>query len=161
MRARPLIWLTLGVIFVVGMLAYLRLAHRPASKPPAATASVPAASRRPLQPTTNAYTVAESTAPAFFAGESEAAGAAKPSPLAHRLSNTSRTVGQLVRDDRAILLENALIDTSKPLDFSIPEHLRALPKPGSYIVQAKGVVNDAFRSAVAAANRLEKFRSIR
>ena len=71
--------------------------------------------------------------------------------LGFRLKNTSKSAGQLLRDDRAILLENALIDTSRPLDFSIPEHLRATGDPGSYIVQARGAVDDRFRAALTAA----------
>ena len=149
MRARPLVWLTLGVICLVGILAYLRLAPRPVAKPQSAASSTPSGSRLHREPTTNSYTIAESTAPAFLTGQTEPK--PKRDPLAHRLSNTPKTAGQLLRDDNAVLLENALIDTSRPLGFSIPEHLRAPAKPGSYIVQAKGAVNNSFRSALAAA----------
>ena len=38
-----------------------------------------------------------------------------------RLSNTQQTLKQLERNDRAVLLRNALIDTTKPLDFKIPD----------------------------------------
>src|SRR5690348_2471987 len=42
------------------------------------------------------------------------------SRFAHRLSNTTLSVGQLARKDDAILLENALLDTGKPLNLQIP-----------------------------------------
>src|SRR6266568_84736 len=54
--------------------------------------------------------------------------------LAYRLRNTSKTVGQLARQDNALLLENALIDTGTGQALTIPEHLRVKGDPGSYIV---------------------------
>ncbi len=50
---------------------------------------------------------------------------------------------------KAILLENALIDTGSPLNFSIPPQLQAQGDPGAYIVQARGPVNAAFRALLA------------
>jgi subtilisin family serine protease/subtilisin-like proprotein convertase family protein len=67
-----------------------------------------------------------------------------PSRFAHRLSNTSQTVGQLARRDKAILLENALFDTESAIP-AIPAELQAQGDPGTYIVQAKGPIDDAFR----------------
>ncbi|MGI8964814.1 MAG: hypothetical protein ACR2H1_01865 [Limisphaerales bacterium] len=64
----------------------------------------------------------------------------------YRLSNTSETIGQLIRNDKAILLRNALIDTSLSQSLVIPEHLRAKTDPESYIVQARGLIDDAFRN---------------
>src|SRR6185503_2603090 len=43
-------------------------------------------------------------------------------PYPHRLQNTSQTIDQLVRNDSAILLRNALIDTSAG-SVSIPDEL--------------------------------------
>src|SRR6266404_691128 len=81
---------------------------------------------------------------------------AKPSPAAsarfpYRLSNTDKSLKQLIRDDKAILLENALIDTANPLT-AIPDHLRAPKNNGSYIVQARGPVDDRFRARLSGAN---------
>jgi subtilisin-like proprotein convertase family protein/N-acetylneuraminic acid mutarotase len=69
--------------------------------------------------------------------------------FAFRLGNTTKSIDQLVRDDRAILLENALIDTRNPLNLSIPANLRAQGDPGAYIVQARGPVDNAFRAMLA------------
>src|SRR5436305_7252267 len=41
------------------------------------------------------------------------------SRFAHRLANTTLSVGQLAHKDKAILLENALLDTEAPLGLEI------------------------------------------
>ena len=64
----------------------------------------------------------------------------------YRLSNTAKTFGQLVRSDQAILLENALLDTGQPVALAIPAHLQAGGDPGSYIVQSRTILDDAFRA---------------
>src|SRR5437660_1514070 len=69
----------------------------------------------------------------------------------YRLTNTDKTVDQLARTEHAILLRNALIDTSKGTDLPIPDHLKAKGDPGSYIVQSRGKLTDAFRSELKAA----------
>ena len=68
-----------------------------------------------------------------------------------RLTNTAKSIGQLVNDPHAILLQNAFLDTSKPLNLSIPEKLRLKGDPGAYIVQARGSINNAFRALVTGA----------
>jgi subtilisin-like proprotein convertase family protein len=70
--------------------------------------------------------------------------------LALRLSNTAKPLKVLQRSDRAILLENALLDTTQP-GPSIPDHLRAQGDPGSYVVQARGLIDAGFRSLLTAA----------
>jgi subtilisin-like proprotein convertase family protein/sugar lactone lactonase YvrE len=101
-----------------------------------------------------------STAPQLFhprgattvsANAKPGAAAAKSNPFAYRLSNTGKTIGELVNDRRAIMLENALIDTGAKLDFSIPKNLQAQGDPGTYIVQASGPISAAFRAMLAAA----------
>ena len=79
------------------------------------------------------------------------AASAKTNQFAYRLSNTTKTIGQLVGDRHAILLENALIDTASPLNFSIPKNLQSQGDPGAYIVQARGPIDNAFRAMLAAA----------
>ena len=70
--------------------------------------------------------------------------------FALRLSNTTTPLRQLQRSDQAILLENALLDTTRPAP-AIPDHLRAQGDPGSYLVQARGPIDNAFRSLLQAA----------
>jgi subtilisin-like proprotein convertase family protein len=63
----------------------------------------------------------------------------------HVLSNTGLSVNQLARTDSAILLRNAFIDTAQGTNLPIPAHLLAEGDPGSYIVQAHGPIQQAFR----------------
>ena len=70
---------------------------------------------------------------------------AKPS-FPHRIGNTSKTLNELARLDSAILLRNALIDTARPLQLAIPEHLRSKSETGSYVVQSRGPISDGFRA---------------
>ena len=79
------------------------------------------------------------------------AAAAKANQFRYRLSNTTKTIGELVNDRHAILLANALIDTSAKLNLSIPKKLQAPGEPGAYIVQANGPVDSGFRAMLAAA----------
>ncbi len=135
----------------LGALYFWRLGNQWQAHKPAAT--------RPSRTTNEPHVVVRSasTAPLVFLNRSRStnalAGVAglRPAWMKYRLSNTSRTVAQLTRSDRAILLETALIDTERPLNSAIPENLRAQGDPGSYIVQAPGPVDDAFRAALKAA----------
>src|SRR5262249_17227406 len=79
-----------------------------------------------------------------------AATAAKTNKFAWRLHNTDKTIGQLQHDPHAILLENAFIDTSAKFDLTIPKNLQSKGDPGSYIVQARGVITPAFKAMLAA-----------
>jgi subtilisin family serine protease/subtilisin-like proprotein convertase family protein len=72
-------------------------------------------------------------------------------PFALRLSNTPTPLGQLVHSPTAILLENALLDTSQPIALSIPDHLRARGDPGAYVVQARELLDAVFRARLQAA----------
>ncbi|HEX7619492.1 MAG TPA: S8 family serine peptidase, partial [Verrucomicrobiae bacterium] len=97
-----------------------------------------------------------STAPDLLADaaagtNSNQAGAVQTNRFAYRLANTTKSIGELVNDRKAILLENALIDTSGPLNLSLPQPLRAQGDPGAYIVQARGPINAAFRALLARA----------
>jgi subtilisin-like proprotein convertase family protein len=71
--------------------------------------------------------------------------------LAYRLSNTDQPYSRLIRNPRAIVLENALLDTTQPLNLAIPASLRAHGDPGTYLVQARGPLDDAFRALLKAA----------
>lgn len=76
---------------------------------------------------------------------------AKPTPSSFRVSNTTRPLAELQRNSRAVLLRNALIDTTKPLDdLKIPAQWRAKGEPGSYIVQLDHPLDKAFYDALKA-----------
>jgi len=57
-----------------------------------------------------------------------------------RLRNTPQSINELVRNDSAVLLRNALIDTATEVPLALPPHLKADAEPGSYVVQAKGPI---------------------
>ena len=118
----------------------------PGAKPSAgASASAPA-------PVT-ATTAAKLNPPATGTGATAANASANPSASrdAFRLSNTTKTIGELTRTPHAILLQNALIATDGKTDLPIPAHLRSAGDPGAYIVQARGVIDAPFRALLAAA----------
>jgi O-glycosyl hydrolase/subtilisin-like proprotein convertase family protein len=109
-------------------------------------------SRPPVAVTPAAATSSASTAPKnLTAVSTNTATSAKTNPFAWRLSNTTKSLGQLMQDRHAILLENALIDSSQPLNLSIPKNLRSQGDPGAYIVQARGPIDNAFRAMLATA----------
>src|SRR3954463_15640133 len=60
----------------------------------------------------------------------------------YRLSNTTKSLDQLMHSETALMLENALLDTREPMNLSIPAQLRADGEFGSYIVQGRGATTD-------------------
>src|SRR5207302_768659 len=62
----------------------------------------------------------------------------------YRLSNTEQPLSKLGRSDTAILLDNAFIDTASRRPVEVPEHLRAEGDPGSYLVQSRHALDNAF-----------------
>ena len=140
------LWIWLGLLCLAGAwFLWPRSAKLPAK--PSVTAKVVA---KPIATTVRPA----STAPnilATVATNAVKAGVANTNPFGWRLSNTSKTIGQLAGDRHAILLENALIDTGIPLKLSIPKKLQSPGDPGAYIVQAYGPIGNAFRAMLASA----------
>ena len=101
-----------------------------------------------------------STAPAVQADVSTGAAQISPSPVAAnaiptraqltarleklRLSNTAEPHKTLIHRDSAVLLENARWDATLPLALNIPSHLKTQDNPGTYIVKARGHIDEAF-----------------
>src|SRR5579859_1441969 len=65
--------------------------------------------------------------------------------LLHRLNNTGLTAGQLAKQPDAILLENALWSTKKPVQAAVPDHLRSKSDPQTYIAQSRSALDRKFR----------------
>jgi autotransporter-associated beta strand protein len=158
MRPRPILWLLISLLCFGGAWYFWRWGERRAAPKPAPAAPAPAtpAAPGPSSAAAAPQTVSfASTAPMPLLTRLPAgATAPAPAPLGrfpYRLSNTSKSAGQLLRDDHAILLENALVDTAQPLALGIPPHLRAEGDPGTYIVQARGPLDDAFRARLRTA----------
>jgi subtilisin family serine protease/subtilisin-like proprotein convertase family protein len=150
MRRRVLTGLVVSVLIIAGLIMFWPSGKRsPVGRSETSAPGAGASARGPQVANSNQYVISAATAPAFLTGVKSATGDLTPAnPLAYRLANTSKPVGQLLRDDRAILLENALIDTTKPVDFQIPARLRGEGDPGSYLVQSRGPADAAFRAAL-------------
>lgn len=151
MRSRSLLLLGLGLLLGVGLFWWRQADRSAAGVHPSVGPDAPAGAviRSGRGATTNHQIIAESTA--SLLPTAPMAQSPGTDPLTYRLANTQKSSGQLLRDDRAILLENALIDSRQPVGFQIPERLRLVGEPGSYIVQARGPLDAAFRQAVIAA----------
>src|ERR1017187_6895764 len=158
MRSRPLAWLLLSMVFFAGAFYFWRLGDKWAAR--RSTTPVTQAQH----PTSNIQHPTSTGFPSPIPLLSQAGTLNVPPPepfatqhatrntnrFALRLSNTSTPLRQLQRSGQAILLENALLDTAQPIP-AIPDHLRAQGDPGSYLVQSRGPINDAFRSLLQAA----------
>lgn len=137
MPLRTRTWFIISALCFLVAAIFWQLAERKAARDKAARESTTA--------TTNAP--AASGAAAVPAAATNAA-LATNDPLRLRLSNTARTVDELSRSDRALLLRNAHIDSSLPVNLAIPPHLRSQGDPGSYIVQSRGPLTAAYRAAL-------------
>lgn len=127
---------------------------RPSSAPlvPGTAATSPAEAVAATQPGNRpsaASNATAATAPArWIAIRSIPAG--EPIPGAdprfpHRVRNTSESLETLSRNDRAILLRNAFVDTASGSPVPVPETLRSSGDPGTYIVQGLAGEGEAFR----------------
>jgi len=159
MRWRPLLWLCLSVLFFSAAAYFWHVGNEwearkgkasPAIAPPSANSPTNQASATKA-PRLTGQSPAATTQSASRAGvlAPTNAQAAAGSRFPYRLSNTKKSLGELTRDDKAILLENALVDTSGSKDLGIPSHLKSEGDPGSYIVQSKGPLDDNFRAMLA------------
>ena len=137
------------VLLLVGGAAWLWFAgHNPPSPTPTASPTAsPTAAVAPVPPPPLA-----DPAPFRLLTTAAAPTLVPDSAALHRtlrLANTTQTLEQLYQRDDVILLANALIDTRSQAPVPIPSHLRSEGDPGSYIVQARGPLNDAFRKLLA------------
>ena len=158
MRSRPLIWLLLSVMLFVAGACFWRLGGQWAAE----RIAVPAARSHSPSPVSRASPITP-LSPIPLLSQPGALNSPPPeqpltqhatrntNPFALRLTNTATPLSQLVRSPSAILLENALLDTSQPLALAIPDHLRAQGDPGAYVVQSRAPLDDAFRARLQAA----------
>ncbi len=162
MRWRPLLWLCLSVLLFAAAAYFWRLGNewnaRKVVAPPANGATSSGETNKPSAaakvPKLTGQSPAATTKSASSAGVLASANTQHPTPgsrFAYRLSNTKKSIGELTHDDKAILLENALVDTSGSKNLGIPAHLKSDGDPGSYIVQSKGPLDDNFRAMLAKA----------
>src|SRR6266700_1510443 len=151
MRWRPFTWLLLSVFCFVAAVYFWRLgdqwAARKGPTPPPTNQlkpKVPSPQPQSHSQAASMVLLSQGTLNALPAGHQSQT--TNHQSLQYRLSNTTRTIGQLARNDRAILLENALLDTEHTATTSIPAHLRAQGEPGAYIVQSRAPLDGTFRA---------------
>src|SRR6266478_2535137 len=158
MRWRPFTWLLLSVFCFVAAVYFWRLGDQWAAKKAQTPPAQPTNQLKPKEPAPQPQSHSPAASMVLLSqGTLNALPTGHQSPttnhqslLQYRLSNTTRTIGQLARSDRAILLENALLDTEQPVTPSIPAHLRAQGDPGAYIVQSRAPLDGAFRALLQA-----------
>ena len=71
--------------------------------------------------------------------------------LPFRVRNSQKPDAEFFRSETAVLLRNALVETQEPLDMKMPAHLRAGEEPGSWLVQARGAIDQGFRDVLRGA----------
>lgn len=130
MRFRSTTWGLLSVALLLGAIFCWRWAE-----------GIEEAKREAARATNNAAAV-QIGAPMSLYSMRPAAAPAAASPsggvaprLPHVITNTDRPLEALVGEPRALLLANALIDTTQPWEGQVPPHLKAEGDPGAYLVQ--------------------------
>ncbi|MEN9572384.1 MAG: hypothetical protein RL514_239 [Verrucomicrobiota bacterium] len=68
-----------------------------------------------------------------------------------RLRNSQKPLTELFASETAVLLRNAFVETLEPTHLNIPAHLRSAGEPGSYVVQARGLIDANFRAVLRGA----------
>src|SRR5512140_950795 len=118
MRLRPLLWLLLSVCCFIGAAYFWRLGDRVAagrrarSSPPKKTQGLAVSNGAPVQSTGSVTFPLLSQPGHLNMADSNPIGGhtnVGTAGLEYRLSNSTKTVRELEREDSAILLENALI----------------------------------------------------
>ena len=144
MRSRLTLLIVVGLVVMAGLWFMWPSLHRDLAqknKPPQLAAAAP----------NSTSTRSASTVPVLFNGKPTTNVVARTNQYAWRLSNTPRTIGQLMNEPHAILLANAFIDTDVKMSLAIPKQLQSPGDPGAYIIQANGPIDGAFRAVLAAA----------
>ena len=131
MKWRPLTWLLLSIACFIAAFYFWRLGDKWQAEKKTEVRGQTAEVREKgaaTQPQTRERSKVESVKSASTAPivdlNPPATNAVTPPPtnrFPYRLSNTTQSVGELSRNDKAILLENALIDTRRTMRLPIPD----------------------------------------
>lgn len=147
MKNRQTLSAVLLTMVIVG-LAYLSFRHGP-EEPSIALPAKPLGQAQSGEAAVLARLAKPVKLPATASESTDTKPEANPYP--YRLRNTHSPIGELVRNENAVLLRNALIDTSLGFGLDIPEALKAGDDPQTYIAQARGPATAAFRRHIASA----------
>lgn len=145
MHLRTRTWFVISLLCFVAAAVFWQLGERKSARDRAARESAKAATNSPA---VDAASSSAAPVPAVAPVKTNTTAQVRQAAFPHRLTNTTMTVDQLSRSASGLILRNALIDSSAPLSLNIPAHLRAEGDPGSYVVQSRGPVTEAFRAAL-------------
>src|SRR5688572_3078046 len=147
MHFRTRTWFIISLLCFFAAAVFWQLAERKAERDRARQPVESSAPASGLVPSTGGQpgSTGGTPAPAPVA-TTNAATISTNDPFRFRLSNTAKGVDELSRSEQALLLRNALIDSSVPVALPIPQHLRAQGDPGSYVVQSRAPLTDAYRT---------------
>ena len=135
---------TLSAVLLTALIA--ALAYVGISRGPVARQASPAGLALGQAPTTSPARLAKPPAVALPVPVPVAAN----DPFPFRLKNTDAPIGELVRNETAVLLRNAFIDTALGSGLAIPAEFKTTGDPLTYVAQARGPATAAFRRHIAA-----------
>src|ERR1700722_5841992 len=118
MRSRRAIWVVLSLLCVTG----LWLIWHAESRQPHANLH---ALGKPAFVSMRTTSSAPALAPKALSHAATLLAASKTNRLAYRLSNTDKTLEEVMHDRHGILRENALTDVGKPINLPCPKQLQA------------------------------------
>ena len=149
MRLHSRTWLVISLLCLLGALFFWRLGkERDAARTPAhpaASGSSAQGGGGPARPPAGPLRLLSTAGPRIQYAATNRFSEPTNSRYVHRLHNSPRRLDDLVHSDDGILLANALIDATRPLELAIPESLRLDGETTSYVVQSRGVITDRFR----------------
>jgi subtilisin family serine protease len=143
MHLRTRTWFVISLLCFLVAAIFWQLGERKAARDKAAQEQAPGSITPATGPATPGVTTPAAAAAAAVTNVSTLR---TNNSLEHRLTNTGKDEDELSRSEQGLLLRNALIDSSVPVNLAIPPHLRAQGDPGSYVVQSRGPLTDAFRA---------------
>lgn len=140
MQRRPLFWLLLSLLFLGGALYFWHFGDKPLADEKISPTATQAGLTQPKVSTNSpAHTPLIALPKGTGTNQTNLTVALHP----YRLTNTKLSAGEMVHNEKGILLENAYLDTSKPMDLAIPDRLKAPADNGTYVVQSRGAASDA------------------
>ena len=137
---------TLSAVLLTALIA--GLAYVGISLGPVARVASPAELSLGQAPTAEPLPLAKPVAVAVAVALPQTPAANDPFPF--RLKNTDAPIGELVRNETAVLLRNAFIDTALGSALAIPAEFKTTGDPYTYIAQARGPATAAFRRHITA-----------
>ena len=148
MNFKPRTWALISILCFIGAAVFWRLGEqKPSVAPPPPPANPPAPQSSVVTPPS----VPQAAAPQAVQSAPAPGAPAAPEAFPYRLRNTPDSIEQLIRNARAVLLRNVLLDTGVAGPPAIPAHLRSQGDPGTQIVQSRESLTDAYRRQVTAA----------